>query len=93
MKNWQKLRILIVLFQICGNKSLDNGKIKHFKEKKAKKTCVTRIAPYIIDPLNKYKIGWDLCLGLIYLISYILDPIVFAFKFEPLENVPIHRFS
>ena len=26
MKNWQKLRILIVLFQICGKNSLDNGK-------------------------------------------------------------------
>ena len=28
MKNWQKLRILIVLFQICGKNTIDDGKKK-----------------------------------------------------------------
>ena len=39
----------------------------------------------MIDPQNKYKVIWDLCIGLIYLLSFLLDPVVFAFKFEPLE--------
>ena len=36
---------------------------------------------------------WDLAQGLIYLMSYLLDPIVFAFKFKPLENRQLNRFS
>lgn len=95
MKNWQKLRILIVLFQICGNKTLDDGeKKKEFQEEeKESRGCRAIIAPYIIDPLNKYKMTWDLFIGIIYLISYVLDPIVFAFKFQPLESTNIREFS
>ena len=36
---------------------------------------------------------WDVSIGLIYLMSFLLDPIVFAFKFVPLENKIINRFS
>lgn len=36
---------------------------------------------------------WDVSIGLIYLMSFLLDPIVFAFKFVPLENKNINRFS
>ena len=56
-------------------------------------SCKERIAPYIIDPLNKYKVMWDVSIGLIYLMSFLLDPIVFAFKFVPLESKIINRFS
>ena len=30
MKNWKKLRILIVLFKICGNKTVSSGKNAYF---------------------------------------------------------------
>mgnify|MGYP001038952789 FL=1 len=50
------------------------------------------MAPHVIDPLNKYKVTWDLLIGVIYLISYMLDPVVLAFKFEPLETESIMRF-
>ena len=98
MKNWQKLRILIVLFQICGNKSLydgkdDNKKKKFEEEEPEKRGCRDIIADKIIDPVNKYKVMWDLSIGIVYLFSYILDPIVFAFKFEPLENESLRNLS
>ena len=84
IKNWQKLRILIVLFQICGNKAVGKGKKKFVEEKKQSFSLRERIAPYIIDPKNRYKVAWDLMIGIIYLLSYILDPIAAAFMFEPL---------
>lgn len=93
MKNWKKLRILIVLFQICGNKTLGSAKSAYFKEESVNLSCKERIAPYIINPYNKYKVMWDLAQGLIYLMSFLLDPIVFAFKFKPLENRQLNRFS
>ena len=36
---------------------------------------------------------WDLAIGIVYLFSYILDPVVFAFKFEPLENESLRNLS
>lgn len=36
---------------------------------------------------------WDLVISLIYLMSYVLDPIVFAFKFTPLDDPLVNRFS
>ena len=36
---------------------------------------------------------WDLIIGFIYLVSYILDPITIAFKFEPLKNNFVRDFS
>lgn len=94
MKNWQKLRILIVLFQICGNKAVDKkSKKKYVEAKKQHRGCKEIVAPYIIDPKNKYKVAWDLTFGIIYLLSYMLDPVAIAFKFEPLENHFLHIFS
>ena len=45
-----------------------------------------RIAPYIIDPMNRYKVLWDLSLGFVYLMSYLLDPFVLGFHFTPLQD-------
>ena len=34
-----------------------------------------------------------MAIGIIYLISFILDPVVLAFKFKPIETESLHRFS
>ena len=52
-----------------------------------------KFAPYIIDPMNKYKVAWDLLIGFIYLLSYMFDPVVLGFEFEPLESLWLYRFS
>ena len=39
-----------------------------------------------MKPVNRYKIIWDIILGALYLLSYILDPYIFAFHFRPLKN-------
>ena len=54
------------------------------EEEKEKVTCSSYLAYKIIDPTNKYKVMWDLGIGIVYLVSFIIDPVVFAFKFEPL---------
>ena len=50
MKNWKKLRILIVLFKICGNKTMTSNKSAYEKDEKVKLSCKERIAPFIINP-------------------------------------------
>ena len=55
--------------------------------------CKEKIAPYIINPMNKYKIAWDTFMGFIYLFAYITDPFSFAFEFKPLSNRQYQNFT
>jgi len=37
------------------------------------------MARYVINPNNRYKIVFDVVIGFLYLYTYILDPLNFAF--------------
>ena len=52
MKNWRKLRILIVLYQICGKRPLDSEKKKMLEGEEKKYGCKERIAKRVINPHN-----------------------------------------
>lgn len=88
--NWKRLRIVIVLLQVCGGRVdkkdfLVSSKI--YREKKKETRYIKAfIAPYVINPMNRYKVFWDLSLGFVYLLSYLMDPFIFAQHFEPLSN-------
>ena len=43
--------------------------------------------------MNKYKILWDSLMGLLYWLTFFLDPYIFAFQFDPLEQPSINRFQ
>ena len=91
LKNWRKLRLLIVLLIICG-KSFDMARIDQEsikddeeEEKNKKKGCNERFAPYIINPMHRYKLAWDVFIGLLLLFSYFLDPFISALLLSPYE--------
>ena len=50
------------------------------------KTFKEWMAPYIMKPMSKKKITWDIIIGLIYLLTYLHDPYVLAFLFTPLND-------
>ena len=54
--------------------------------KTRKRRCNEKLAPYIISPFNSYKIAWDNFISLATMVAFIVDPYIFAFNFEPLEN-------
>lgn len=84
--NWKRLRIVMVLLKVCGGNVLtESVNTKHYEEQnKAPLTLGEAIAPYIINPMNRYKVLWDLSLGHVYLLSFLMDPYTLAFHFEPL---------
>ena len=41
--------------------------------------CREKLAPYIVDPMNSYKVAWDIIIGLVYLEAYTIDPYILAF--------------
>lgn len=98
--NWKKLRILIVLLKICGNKfhhgtnRFDFSKEDFEEEKKSRwKDCRVFIAPYLIHPKNKYKVIWDAFIGFVYLTCFFADPYNAAFSYRNLEERSASQFN
>ena len=56
-------------------------------------SCRACLAPYIINPLNRYKVAWDMALGILYLVCYFLDPVLLVFEFRPLVNRDMNQFQ
>ena len=56
-------------------------------------TLKEKIAIYIIDPKNKYKVAWDMCMGFLYLSVYFMDPFIYAFHFYHLIYPGVRNFS
>ena len=79
------------MLKICGGKFDQDQKqlAKEPDEDLSKEkfiACRERLAPYIIDPNNFYKVMWDVLVGFIYLSVFLFDPFIFAFKYEPLRS-------
>ena len=98
--NWKKLRILLVLLKVCGGRlSQNNAELTRRQEteqldNKGPVSCAERIAPYIINPTNYYKVSWDLLVGFVYACCYVLDPYVFAFDWDPyVDNISVNRWQ
>ena len=95
VKNWKRLRLLIVLLIICG-KSYDCDKLeddRNLEDEVKKPSLVERIAPYIIHPKRPKKLLFDLIIGIFFLISYLVDPFIFAFYYEPYEYTSIQNLQ
>ena len=52
-----------------------------------------RLAPYIINPDNHYKMTWDILIACSYFTCFWLDPFIFGFWYEPLLNVETMRLT
>ena len=80
---------------ICG-KSFDCDKLeddRNMEYEKKKPKLVEKIAPYIIHPMRPKKLLFDLIIGIFYLMSYLVDPFIFAFYYEPYEYRNIHNLQ
>ena len=42
-------------------------------------TLKEKIAKYIINPMNPYKVALDMLISFLYLLVYFMDPYIFAF--------------
>lgn len=81
ISNWQRLRIVLLLLDVCGGRTTETKK-KHVQiDKKKKPSCKEYFARQIIDPQNKWKIAWDFFVGTMYSITLVVDPVVLSFHF------------
>ena len=94
LKNWKKLRLLILLMQVCGGRTAEPiANDPDYEEPVIRKSCREKIAPYILDPRNRYKVAWDVFMGDVYLLTYVMDPLIVAFLLKPLTEPSINTMT
>ena len=54
---------------------------KDLEDVAPKISCSQRIAPYIIDPNNRYKVIWDITIAGLLLLTFFVDPYHVGFWF------------
>ena len=65
---------------------LEIESIDEDNKKKKKGVFRTYLANKTFSPNSFFKVTWDLMIGLIYVTCYIIDPLVVAFKCEPIYD-------
>lgn len=97
IQNWKKMRILLLLVKMFGGKKSQTQKrlaIEAEDESKLKSGGLRGyLAKKSISPTNMYKVTWDLAIGFVYLTCFLVDPVVCAFKLEPIHNVQINQLQ
>lgn len=99
--NWKRLRLMIMLMRLGDDTENKKRRHKTFlklmgedpDDDEKTPSCAERFAPYILNPKSWYIVTWEILLGVVYLICYIIDPVVFAFNFEPLYDSGLNRFQ
>ena len=88
IKNWKRLRVVLVMLRLAGGKAtnIDNPIKSNDEEDKKKSSCVENFAYYIIDPMNPYRISFEIMMGFVYLLVFVIDPYILAARFHPLES-------
>lgn len=81
INNWQRLRIVLLLLQVCGGRTTEAKKKLVKIDAQKQKTCKARIAKKIIDPKSRWKIIWDIIVAIFYLTTLVTDPVVLSFHF------------
>ena len=86
MMNWQKVKLVLAVIRLAGNR-LEKGPsvIAQEEEKiKVEKGIDETLIKYIILPDNKKYIVWLVFMSLVYIASYWSDPFDMAFDLTPL---------
>lgn len=47
----------------------------------------------MLDPKNRYKVAWDVFMGFVFLLSYVMDPLIIAFLLRPLTEKFIYTLT
>ena len=83
------------MMKLAGGKTTvdEEGKTKDWKENVKKKTCRESFAGFVIDPRNPYRILFEVIMGFIYLLSYLIDPYILVFRFRPYNKPNIRILS
>ena len=71
---------------IAFNKQIER-EVRNFEpeeEEVERWSCARKFAPYVIDPLHRYKLAWDTAIGCLYFVAFFLDAYILAFVFTPL---------
>ena len=79
--NWRRLKVVLAILKICGNRMEHERHRIEEKEVKEKKTLDEWMVKYIKLPTSATKISWNIFICNIYVISFFADPFCLVFWF------------
>ena len=91
--NWRRLKVVLVVLKICGNRMDHSQTIIRAEQKKQKFSFDEWMGKYIILPNDRSKKTWNIFISNIYLISFFLDTFDNCFLLYPLLNPISMRIS
>ena len=84
IQNWQRMKVLLAILKICGNRmDKKNGAIQ-IEEEQTTVTFDMWMARYIVTPRMTLFQIFAVISSIGYLISAFIDPLIFMFRLEPL---------
>ena len=83
---------MLLLLKVCGGRTIEHTVEEFIEVPKKRKSWKESLARRIIDPLNSYKIMWDIVVGLLFLSAFVMDPLIFAFHVQHLEDARINTY-
>ena len=82
--NFTELKSKMIQEEKLRRSKSQSGFYESVNESKSK-SCSEFIAPIMIHPESKWILIWNEIIGVFYIISFFLDPLVIVFAFELLE--------
>ena len=75
------------MLRLAGGKAtnIENPDRPIEEDEGKKSSCVESFAFYIVDPMNPYRISFEIMMGFVYLLVFVIDPYILAARFHPLE--------
>ena len=83
------------MLRLAGGKAtnIENPAKNLEEDVQRKNSWKENFAFYIIDPMNPYRILYEIFMGLVYLDVLVIDPYLLALRFSPLEVPFLANFS
>ena len=53
-------------------------------------SCKEKLAPYLLKPDGKKILCWNLLMGFVLSICFVIDPLIFVYELKPLESSDIN---
>ena len=82
-RNWQRIRILIAILKLCGNR-MEKFETVIQKKEKRKKTCDDYMLKLINSPNDLRMRAWIVFSSLFYMIGLFLDSFMISFAMYPI---------
>ena len=83
IQNWQRIKVLIAILKLCGNR-MEKFETVVQKEKKRTETCDDFMVVLVKSPNTILMRAWSVFTSLFYMIGFFIDSILISYRIYPI---------